>query len=312
MKILLAGSSGFIGSALTPFLTQQGYQVVRLVRSQDQLTDQTAFWDPQGDDIDLQKLDRIGGDEGIKAVINLAGEDMSKKRWTPEVKEVIRESRIRSTKLLSETLAKLRLKPGLLVNASAVGIYGNRAAEVLDEDSRPGEGFLADLAKDWEAATYPAADAGIRVVRSRFGIVFSAKGGALKKLIGMAKIGGAAPWGEGAQYMSWIVIDDLLRAFKHVISTESLSGPVNFVSTNPMKNVEFSHSMQYYFKAPLTLHIPAFILRMVIGEIADEVLLTSQRVLPTKLTRTGFKFRYTQLEPALRYLTSEKLQPGEV
>ncbi len=311
MKILMAGATGLIGSALAPFLKERGWSIARLVRSHDVLADDTAFWDPQGDFVDIPKVDWIGGDEGFAAVVNLAGEDISKQRWTPEFKAVIRDSRVRTTSLLSRTLGQLKRKPSLLVNASAVGIYGSRGGVLLDEASAPGEGFLADVAKAWEAVTRAASDAGIRVVNTRFGMVLSAKGGAFKKMISLAKIGGAAPFGEGDQYMSWITIDDVVAALAFILSNDSLKGPVNVTSTNPMKNIEFSRVMQYYFKAPIAMHVPAFVLSIALGEIAQEVLLASQRAVPAKLIQAGFSFRHTTLEPAIRYLTSERVE-GEV
>jgi len=312
MKILIAGASGMIGSALGETLKSEGFTVAMMVRDRDLLTDETAFWDPFDDTIDIPKLDWIGGTEGFRAVVNVAGESMANGKWTEEYKQRIRDSRVKPTALLANALTELKVKPGVLVNASAIGIYGDRGEALLDESSPPGnDGFLVAVCKLWEAATKPASDAGIRVVNTRFGLVLSTKGGALKRMITMAKIGGAAPLGEGNQWWSWVTIDDAVRAIIHVIQTESISGPVNVTNTNPLRNVDFSHSMQYYFKAPIHMHIPPFVLRMMVGEMADEVLLASQKALPVKLRQTGFKFRHENLEPALRYLTSERVEDLE-
>lgn len=308
MKVLISGASGLIGTAFAEEIEANGVTPVKLVRDRSKLTDTNALWEPEHGVIDIPKLDWIAGTEGFRAVVNLAGENIAMGKWTDEYKIRIRDSRIKSTTLLAESLSKFKVKPPVLVNASAIGYYGNRGDELLDEHSSPGtNGFLTALAKDWEDATKPASEAGIRTILARFGIVLSAKGGALKKMISMAKIGGAAPVGEGNQWWSWITIDDAVRAIVHCIRTESISGPVNIVNTNPMKNLDFSQSMQVYFKAPVHMHVPAFMLKMTMGEMAEEMLLASQMVSPLKLRQTGFKFRHTHLEAALRHLTSTRV-----
>jgi len=309
MKILIAGASGLIGSALTEMFESSGATVVKMVRDRERLTDENVLWEPDREAIDIPKLDWIGGTDGFRAVINLAGENIGKGRWSDEYKIRMRDSRVKSTALLSRALTELEVKPGVLVNASAIGIYGDRGETHIDEDTPVGtSGFLVELSKKWEDATKPASEAGIRVVLTRFGLVLSTKGGALKKMIAFAKVGGAAPIGEGNQWWSWITIDDAVRAIEHVIKTESISGPVNVVNTNPLRNIDFSRSMMFYFKAPVHMHVPAFLLKGLLGEMASETLLASQKVLPIKLRQTGFKFQHTKLEAALRHLTSTRIE----
>ncbi len=309
MKILISGSSGLIGSALMESWEKQGHKVARLVRSHDRLTDDTAIWEPEGNLIDIPKLDWIAGDDGFRAVVNLAGKNIFEGRWNPERKAEIKNSRVMGTKHLSGALGKLKIKPEVLVSASSIGFYGDRGSEILNEESESGRGFLAEVAREWEAATAAASDSGIRVVNSRFGIVLSKEGGTLRRMIRLAKIGGAAPLGEGDQYMSWISIDDTVNAVNHILVKDSLRGPVNVVSTSPIQNVDFSRTLQYYFKAPVYMHVPALLLNIIMGEVAEEVSLASQRVMPVRLRQSGFKFRHTTLEAALRYLTSEKVDP---
>ena len=313
MKILIGGASGLIGTALTEKFKSDGLEVVKMVRDHDLLTDRTAYWDPMRDVSDTPKLEWISGGEGFRAVINLAGENLAKGKWTDEYKQRIRDSRLNSTTLMANALTQLSTKPRVYINASAIGYYGNRGEEHLDETSAPGtDGFLTALTKKWEAATIPASDAGIRTVMARFGIVLSAKGGALQKMISMAKVGGAAPVGEGTQWWSWITIDDAVEALVHIIKNEKLSGPVNIVNSNPMRNEDFSRSRQFYFKAPITMHGPKFMLNLTLGEMAEETLLASQKVMPVKLRGAGFKFKHTSLEPALRHLTSVRIKDSDI
>lgn len=305
MKILIAGSSGFIGTALSAEWKKQGHSIHKLVRSHNFIDDNSAFWDPLNDSIDLPKLDWIADSEGFRAVINLAGYNLFKERWNTESKKRIWDSRIKSTYLLTKTIAQLKIKPDVFISASATGFYGNRGSELLNEDSEPpGEGssFLADLSREWENMSKPASDAGIRVVNPRIGIVLGTEGGMLQRIRTPFKIGLGAPLGEGTQYMSWITINDAIRAFSHMILTENLSGPVNIVSPSPVTNLDFTRIIGYHFKAPVFMHVPPFMLRLMFGEAADEVLLVSQRVMPIKLKMTGFKYQHSKLEPALKYL----------
>ncbi len=307
MKVLITGSSGFIGSALVESFEQQGHQVAKLVRDHDLLNDNSAFWDPSTDTIDIPKLDWIAKDEGFRAVIHLAGKNIMSVRWSPETKPELKESRVKSTKLLAGALTRLKVRPSVFISASGVGYYGDRGNEILNEDHGPGTNFIAEMAVEWEAATSTASEAGIRTVNSRFGSVLSTKGGALKKMIPLFKIGAGAPLGEGNQYMSWITIEDTVRAINHIIMTETLEGPVNITATTPVTNIDFSRILGYYFKAPIVMHVPAFMLHLMFGDVANDVMLASARVMPVKLIQSGFKFRHTKLEPALKDLVAKNI-----
>ena len=294
MKILVTGASGLIGSALVPFLTTGGHDVVRLSRGRT--GGGTVSWNP-----DAGTIDRAGL-EGLDAVVHLAGENISTGRWTAEKKARIRDSRVAGTRLLSETLASLSRPPKVMVAASAIGFYGHRGRDVVDEDSAPGAGFLADVCKEWEAATAPAAAAGIRVVTMRFGVILSGSGGALASMLTPFKLGAGGPIGGGEQYMSWIAIDDAADAVLFALTTPSLSGPVNAVAPNPVPNAEFARTLGAVLSRPAILPMPAFAVRLLFGEMGDELLLSSTRVEPHRLQTAGFSFRFPQLEPALRYL----------
>jgi uncharacterized protein len=294
MQVVLTGASGLIGSALVPALTTGGHGVTRLVRSDRPAQDGEAGWDPSAGRLDVPAL------EGADAVVHLAGETVAG-RWNDDKKRRIMDSRARSTKLIAETLAAMEPRPGVFVCASAIGYYGDRGDERLAEDSKGGEGFLADVVREWEAATLPAAEAGVRVVNLRFGIVLSPAGGALASMLTPFKLGAGGPFGGGRQYMSWIAIDDIVGAIQHALTTESLAGPVNATSPYPVTNSEFSKTLGRVLKRPSVARVPAPVLRLVVGEFSKE-LLDSRRVLPMKLTDSGYEFRYPQLETALRHL----------
>jgi hypothetical protein len=254
-----------------------------------------VYWDPAAGKIDAAAL------EGHDAVVHLAGENISQ-RWTAKQKSKILESRIRSTRLLVEALARLTNPPNVLVSASAIGYYGNRGDEILQEDSAAGIGFLPEVCREWEAATQPAAEAGIRVVNLRFGLILSPGGGALAKMFLPFKMGVGGVLGSGRQYWSWISIDDIIGVIHHALRNESLQGPVNAVSPNPVTNREFTKILGHVLKRPTLFPVPAFTLRLVFGEMADEMLLASARVQPAKLLNSGYDFRYPELEGALRHL----------
>jgi hypothetical protein len=294
MKILVSGASGLIGSTLVPFLTTGGHEVIRLTRGRARAG--TARWDPQSGAIDRDAL------EGLDAVVHLAGENISTGRWTAEKKARIHDSRVHGTRLLAETLAALRRPPAVLVAASAIGFYGNRGRDVVDEDSAPGAGFLADVCKEWEAATAPAAAHGIRVVTMRFGVVLAGSGGALASLLTPFRLGVGGPVGGGEQYMSWIAIDDAADAIRFALTTPALSGPVNAVAPAPVTNAEFTRTLGAVLSRPAVLPMPAFVVRLLFGEMGDELLLSSTRVAPHRLRAAGFAFRFPVLEPALRHL----------
>ena len=295
MKILVTGSSGLIGSALLPALHTAGHDVIRLVRIPTQSAGTIILWDPKTKDIlDKQRL------EGLDAVVHLAGESLSTHNWTPEKKARIRNSRVQGTHFLSETLSNLAHKPRVFLSASAVGFYGNRGNEPLRETSQPGTGFLSSVCRDWETVTGHAADAGIRVVLLRLGMVLSPEGGALAKMLPVFRAGFGSRMGSGRQYMSWISIEDTVRAIQHLLQNESVSGPVNIVSPQPATNAEFTALLNRLLKRPGFLPVPAFALRLFFGEIAQDILLSSSRALPEKLGKSGFNFLHPDLETALR------------
>jgi len=294
MQIAVSGSSGLVGSALLPFLTTGGHRVTRLVRKAAG-GDEVAWDIAQG----VKELPRL---EGVDAVVHLAGENIAAGRWTAARKEEIRRSRVEGTRRLSESLARLSRRPKVLVSASAVGFYGNRGNEILHEDSTPGRDFLAQVCRDWEAATEPASRAGIRAVQLRFGMILSPAGGALKKMLLPFKLGAGGRIGSGTQYVSWIAIDDAVGAIHHAIVTESLQGPVNGVAPTPVSNAEYTRTLARVLSRPAIAPMPAFAARLAFGEMADALLLASQRVMPSRLQATGYRFRHPELEGALRHL----------
>ena len=295
MNIVITGGSGFIGSALVSSLTAAGHKVTPLIRRYPKAGEQALYWDPAGGKLEAAGL------ENRDAVVHLAGESITG-RWTAAKKQRIRSSRIDGTKLLSETLAELHYKPKVLVCASAVGCYGNRGDEVLREESPPGKSFLANTCVEWEAVAKPAADAGIRVVHLRIGVVLHPKGGALKQMLLPFKLGAGGIVGSGKQWWSWIALDDLVGAFEHALANQSLRGPVNAVAPRAVTNAEFTKTLGRVLSRPTIFPMPAFAARLALGEMADELLLASARVEPARLIASGYAFRYPQLEPALRHL----------
>ena len=296
MTILVTGASGLVGSALVPFLATGGHQVIRLVRPQSAHREGGVLWDPSAGRLDASSLERVD------AVVHLAGENVAGGRWTAERKAEIRDSRVQGTRLLCESLARLARPPKVVVCASAVGYYGDRGDERLIEESAPGSGFLAEVCRAWEAAAEPAVRRGIRVVNLRIGVVLSPAGGALAKLLPLFQIGAGGTLGSGAQYMSWVSIDDVIGAVHHALMTEGLRGPVNVVAPEPVTNREFTRTLGRVLARPTLLPAPAFALRLVLGEMADEALLASARVAPSRLLATGYAFRSSHLEGALRHL----------
>jgi uncharacterized protein (TIGR01777 family) len=295
MRILVTGSNGMIGHALLAFLSADGHKVVTLTRSKSDATGRHILWDPDAGIIDKDDL------EDFEAVIHLAGESIVG-RWTPEKKARILESRAKGTRLLCETLAQLRSRPMVLVSASAVGYYGDRGDEVLDEESSAGSLFLSQVAKAWEDATEAAASNGIRVVNLRIGFVLSKDGGGLATMLLPFKLGIGGRVGSGRQYLSWIAIDDLVGAISHAILADSLRGPVNAVAPHPVTNQEFTDTLGSVLWRPTIFPLPAFAARMVMGEMADELLLASARINPTRLLASGYKFRFPELKGALRHV----------
>jgi uncharacterized protein (TIGR01777 family) len=294
MKIVVTGSSGLIGSALVPALTAGGHTVRRLVRRPPAEGD--VRWDPGAGVLGHGALD------DADAVVHLAGESIAKGRWTAARKARIRDSRVGSTLLLARSMATLDRRPKVFVAGSAVGFYGDRGDELVDEGTGPGRGFLADVCQEWEAATRPAADAGVRVVNVRLGVVLSRRGGALPMMLRPFRVGAGGPVGTGRQYMSWIAIDDAVGAIEHLLRAEPIRGPVNLVAPDAVTNAEFTKTLGRVLRRPTLLPAPAFALRLLLGESADEMLLASTRVRPSRLLDSGYRFRHPRLEAALRHL----------
>ncbi len=292
MNVLISGATGFLGGTLIPELEAGGHRVTRLTRSPKSADD--LGWDPEAGTIDDL--------EGTDAVVHLAGESIAEGRWTPGKKRRILESRRKGTRLLSEAIAALSAPPSVMVSASAVGYYGDRGNELLTEESGPGSGFLAEVCRDWEAAAEPAREAGIRVVHPRVGIVLSTKGGALGATLPIFKLGLGGKVGSGRQYWSWVTLDDVVGAFVHALTNESVSGPVNVGSPNPLTNAEYTKVLGRVLNRPTIFPVPAPAARIVLGEVADELLLASQRMQPARLQETGYAFRHPDLEGALRHV----------
>ena len=293
MEIAVSGASGLIGSALVTSLTAAGHRVARLVRTEPAAGSGDIYWDPARAYVDTTQLG------GKSAVVHLAGETIAQ-RWTAEAKRRIQSSRVLGTQLLSEAIRQLAEPPQVLISASAIGYYGDRGEEILREDNMPGKGFLADICRDWEAATEPASRAGIRVVHLRTGIVLSDQGGALAKMLLPFRMGAGGVIGSGRQYMSWIALDDLLAAIRHIIQTPSIQGAVNAVAPRPVTNRAFTKTLGKVLSRPTLTPLPSFAVRLMFGEMGKELLLASQRVEPARLKASGFSFRFPELEAALR------------
>jgi hypothetical protein len=296
MKVVVTGSTGLVGSALLPFLKSKGHEVVRLVRSKAHTGADEVYWDPSKGFEDTSRL------EGLDAAVHLAGESIAEGRWTEAKKARIRDSRVIGTRVLSESLAGLAQPPRSLVSASAIGYYGDRGAEVMREESAPGTDFLAQVCREWEAATDAAARAGMRVVNLRFGVILSRDGGALAKMIVPFQFALGGKIGSGKQYMSWITLDDVVGAIYHALTNEQLRGPVNVVSPNPVTNYEFTKTLGRVLSRPTIFAVPAFAARLAFGEMADATLLASTRVEPSRLKESGFVFQHPELEGALRHV----------
>lgn len=292
MKVLIAGASGLIGSALIPALEADGAEITRLVRSTPKPSE--VEWHPNHDEMDSASL------AGFDAVINLAGENVAGGRWTEEQKRKIHDSRVNGTHLLSEAMAELAQRPKVFLCASATGFYGDRDDEVLDEHSESGGGFLAGVCREWEQATESAALAGVRVVNLRFGVILAREGGMIAKLLTPFKMGMGGKVGSGKQIISWMAIDDAVGAIKLALNDETFRGPLNVVSPNPVTNEAFTKTLGHVLSRPTALAMPAFAARLAFGEMADEMLLASQNVVPKRLLDAGYEFKYPQLEGALR------------
>jgi hypothetical protein len=299
VKIVVSGSRGLIGSALVRELEAGGHIIRRLVRGVPGAPTgkwAEARWDPPRMSIEGAAL------EGCEAVVHLAGENVASGRWTAARKALIRDSRVKGTALLAETLARLQQPPRVLVCASAIGFYGDRGDEILTEDSPPGKGFLATVCREWEAASAPAEHRGIRVVRMRIGVVLAREGGALAKMLTPFRLGLGGRIGSGLQYMSWISIGDVVGALQHALTAEALRGAVNAVSPKPVTNAEFTRVLARVLGRPALLPLPAFAARFAFGQMADELLLASARVMPERLPAAGYRFRHPEIEGALRQI----------
>jgi len=295
VRILVTGASGLIGSALVSYLTAGGHAVTRLIRAQPRPGQGEVHWDPEAGKLDPMVL------QGVDAAVHLAGESIAQ-RWTPERKAKILKSRARGTRLLSESFARLTQPPCVFLCASAIGYYGDRGEEVLTEDSPSGVGFLAEVCRGWEAACAAAVQKGIRVVNLRMGIVLSAAGGVLPRMLLPFRMGLGGRIGSGRQYMSWIALDELVGVIIHALTCDILAGPVNAVAPHPVTNLEFTRTLGRVLRRPTVLPVPAFAARLALGEMADSLLLASARVEPARLAASGYAFRYPELEGALRHL----------
>jgi uncharacterized protein len=293
MHVFVTGAGGLIGSKLVADLQQQGHRITRMVRSSP--GEGEVLWNYVDRKIDLAQL------EAADAVVHLAGESIAEGRWTDAKKRRIRESRVAGTEFLAESLARLERKPQAMVCSSAIGYYGDRSDEELTEDSSPGEGFLPEVCRAWESACGAAEEAGVRVVNVRTGMVLAAEGGALAKMLLPFKLGAGGRVSSGRQWWSWIAMDDLVAALRFALTTDSLRGPVNGTSPHPVTNYEFTKTLGRVLGRPTIFPMPGFAAKLALGEMAEDLLLASARVLPRRLQESGFSFRFPELESALRH-----------
>jgi len=304
MKILITGATGLVGSALAKTLQGAGHTICRLVRpgtTGSASAASTGFdvkWDPTTGEL-------AGAAVGGDAVVNLAGASIAGGRWTTERKQLLRSSRIDSTRALVSAVAKMAIRPRVLVSASATGFYGDRGDDLLDESSASGTGFLSDIARDWEAEALKAESLGIRVALARFGIILSTHGGALPQMMHPFQFGLGGKLGSGQQWMSWITLQDVCGILQLAIENNAVRGPINVVSPQPVRNAEFTVALARAMHRPAIFAAPAFALRLALGEMADQLLLSSQRVQPAQLSRLGYKFVYPELQSALAEVLRE-------
>ena len=297
MKILVSGAHGLVGTALQQALSAAGHEIYRLVRYAPH-SDREIEWSPDRYSIALSRI------EGFDAVYHLAGESIASGRWDQEKKKKIRESRTRGTKLLSDALANLTQPPKTLICASAIGYYGNRGDELLTESSAAGNDFLSEVCVEWEQATEHARAKGVRVVNTRFGIILDKEGGALAKMLTPFRMGIGGRIGDGKQWMSWIALNDVIGGLQFVLANDALAGPINFVAPNPVRNAEFTKALGQALSRPTIFPIPAFGVRLAFGEMADALLLSSQRVEPAILKEARYEFRHPDLAGALKAVLS--------
>jgi uncharacterized protein (TIGR01777 family) len=294
--ILVTGASGLIGRRLVSKLEGEGRRVIRAVRRDVQDPAREVSWDPERGLIDRKKI------ASVDAVVHLAGANVAGKRWSRKYKQLLLDSRVNGTTLVSETIASLDPKPKVLACASAIGYYGDRGDVLLDESAACGSEFLPELCMQWERACQPARDAGVRVANMRIGVVLSPEGGALAKMLTPFKLGGGGVMGDGRQYFSWISLDDVVRAIGHVLSNNQISGPVNLVAPTPVTNRELTKTLGKVLSRPTLFPMPSSVARLLFGEMGESLLLASTRVAPTALVESSFDFLHPELESALRYL----------
>jgi uncharacterized protein len=302
MRVAVTGASGLVGSALIPELQRAGHEPVRVVRGRT--AEGEIGWDPGGGTIDTQAL------AGVNAVVHLAGENIASGRWTAARKTRIRDSRVQGTTLLAQALADVSPRPQTLVSASAIGFYGDRGENVCTESTPAGEGFLAEVCQQWEQAAQPAREAGIRVVHPRIGVVLSKNGGALEKMLLPFKLGLGGKVGSGRQYWSWIGLYDLVGIIVHALEHTELSGPVNAVAPEPVTNLEFTKTLGSVLHRPTIFPLPAFAARLALGQMADQLLLASTRVVPQRLQGSGYVYHQADLESALQAALADSHSAG--
>lgn len=294
MKVVISGSTGLIGSALTRALLDDGHTVTRLVRPGGPIGAGTIAWDPDRGVLDSAAL------ENFDAVVHLSGQNLASVKWTDENKKKLVESRTRSTRLLCGRLLQLNQPPRIVIAASATGYYGNRKDEELTEQSDPGTGFLAELTREWEKASHALTDSGIRLIRLRLGVVLASQGGALPRMVKPFKMGLGGKIGNGRQYISWVGLDDVVGIVKFVLDNEHIRGAVNAVAPTPVTNQDFTKALAEVLNRPAVATIPAFALRLLYGEMADETLLSSTRVIPKVLQDAGYEFTDFELKKTLK------------
>lgn len=296
MKILVTGSTGLVGSALLPYLASKGHHLISLTRQNPPSNPSSVYWNPPQKGPDIAPL------QGAEAVIHLAGESIADGRWNDAKKARIRESRVSGTRILVDAVTRMHPFPKTVIVASAIGFYGDRGDEVLDEASAPGKGFLPEVCQAWESACAPLLTKGIRVVNLRFGIILSPNGGALGKMLLPFKMGAGGILGSGQQWMSWIALDDVLGTIAFALDTPAVSGPVNVVAPQAVTNREFTKTLGQVLRRPTIIPMPAFAARLAFGEMADALLLSSAHVQPKALLTAGYHFQWTPLENALHHL----------
>lgn len=299
MRIVVSGSTGLIGRALVAHLKEADHEVTNLVRPETTGNADGIVWKPSQGQLDPDQL------EGVDAVVHLAGESINQ-RWTERTKRRIRDSRVQGTRLLASTLADLDHPPEVLISASAVGYYGDRGETWLEEAAAPGDLFISDVCRQWEEASQLAAENDVRVVNTRTGIVLSTEGGAVPQMLPPFRIGLGGRLGSGDQYMSWILRTDVVHIIEHLLETEEIDGPVNVCTPDPVPNAEFTATLGAALGRPTAVRVPAFGVRLLFGQMGEELLLASDRMRPAKLERTGYEWRHPELRPALEHVLTDR------